>query len=59
MSVHLSASNNLAVTGRIFMKSDIWVFLKNWYRKLKADKNNTHFPWIPTYIYDTISVSSF
>ena len=29
MSVRLSARNNSAPTGRIFMKFDIWVFFEN------------------------------
>jgi len=35
MSVHLSAWNNSAFIGRIFMKSDIWGFFENPSRKFK------------------------
>ena len=41
MSVHLSARNNSAPTGRIFMKFDIWVFFANLWRKFKFHQNLT------------------
>ena len=44
MYVRLSAWENSAPTGRIFLKLDIWVFLKKAVEKiqvqLKSDKNN-------------------
>jgi len=39
--VHLSAKNNSALTGRIFVKSDIWVFHENPSRKIKFHENLT------------------
>jgi len=39
ISVGLSAWNNSAPTGRIFMKFDIWVFFENLSRKLKFNLN--------------------
>jgi len=41
MSVRLCAWNNSVPTGRVFMKSDIWVFLENVSRKFKFHKNMT------------------
>ena len=35
LAVRPSACNNAALTGRIFMKFDIWVFFKNLSRKFK------------------------
>jgi hypothetical protein len=35
LSVHLFVLNSLAPTWQIFMKFDIWVFLKNILRKFK------------------------
>ena len=40
-SVCLSAWNNSAPTGRIFMKSDVWVFLENLSREFKFNWNMT------------------
>jgi hypothetical protein len=61
-SVRLSAWNNSASTGRIFIEFDIWVFFENLSRKfqfpLKSDKNNGYFTWRLTYIYDNISLNS-
>jgi hypothetical protein len=39
MSVRLSAWNNSAPTGQIFMKFDIWVFFENMSRKFKLNQN--------------------
>jgi len=39
MSVRLCAWNNSVPTGRVFMKSDIWVFLENVSKKFKFHKN--------------------
>ena len=51
----LSAWNNSAPTGRIFMKFDIWVFCEKTVEKiqdsLKSDNNNRHFTWSPTFNY--------
>jgi hypothetical protein len=62
MSVSLSAWNNSAPTGRIFLKFDIWVFFENISRKfpvlLKSGKNNEYIIWRPMSIYDNISLSS-
>ena len=41
MSICLSAWNNSAPTGRIFMKFDIWVFFENLSRKLQFHYNLT------------------
>ena len=41
MSLRLSARNNLAPTGRIFMKLDIWVFFENLSRKYKFHFSRT------------------
>ena len=40
-SVHLSAWNNSAPTGRIFMKFDIGLFFENLLRKVKFNYNQT------------------
>jgi len=40
-SVRLSAWNNLAPTGQIFVKFEIWVFFENLSRKFKFDWNLT------------------
>jgi hypothetical protein len=59
---YLSAWNNSAPTGRIFIKFDTWIFLRKSVEKiqvwLKFDKNNGHFTWKPMYIYDTTLNSS-
>jgi hypothetical protein len=56
LSVCLSAWNNSAPTGRIFMEFDIWVFFEKSLKKiqvsLKSDKNNGKLTWRPMYIYD-------
>jgi hypothetical protein len=58
-----SAWNNLAPTGRIFMKFNVLIFSENLSSKkifsLKLDKNNGYCTWIPMYIFDSISLSSF
>jgi len=41
ISVRLSAWNNSASTGRIFMKFDIWLFSENLPRKFKVYQNLT------------------
>ena len=41
MSVWLSTRNNSAPPGRIFMKSDIWIFFEKVSRKFKFDQNLT------------------
>jgi len=41
MSVRLSAWNNSALTGRIFIKFDIWIFFENFERKFKFHSNRT------------------
>jgi hypothetical protein len=59
------AWNNSSLTGRIFIKFDIWVFF--FFRKpvdkievsLNSDKNNGYFTWRPMYIYDNICPSPF
>jgi len=52
--------NNSAPTGRIFMKYDIWVFLKKNYREnlsvIKCDKNYGYVTCRPVYIVDRISL---
>jgi len=40
-SVRPSAWNNSALTGRIFMKFDVWVFFENLWRKFKFHYNLT------------------
>ena len=53
-----------ALTGRIFMKFDIWTFSEKLSRKfkfsLKSDKNNGYFTWRPIYVCvcDHISLNS-
>jgi len=52
----LYAWNNLAPTGRIFMKCDIWVFFENLDKilvPLKSDKNSVYFKWRLQYIYNS------
>jgi len=54
LSVLLSAWNNSAPTGRIFMKFDTWEFFLNSAQKIqiswKSEKNNGWFTWRPIYI---------
>jgi len=56
-----SASDNSAITGRIFMKFDILVFfektVENIQVTLKYNKNNGYFTWMPMYICDNTSIS--
>ena len=57
MSIGLSAWNNSASTGRIFMKFGICVLFENLLRKfisLKFDKNDGYFTQRPIYIFDHI-----
>ena len=58
MSVCPSSWNNSTSTGRIFMKVDIWVFLKKsvWEIQvsLKSDKNNRYFTWRSIHIFDKV-----
>jgi len=58
----LSAWNNSAPTGWIFMKYDIWSLCKNPSSKiqvsLKSDKSNWYFTWRPTYIYNSTLLNS-
>ena len=62
MSVCLSAWNNSAPTGRIFMKFGIWGFFRktvqNIHVSLKYYKNNGYFTWRPIYIFGRISLIS-
>jgi hypothetical protein len=62
MYVRPSACNVLALTGRIFMKFDIWIFFEKLSRKiqvlLKSDNNIGYFTWIPKHISNHISVIS-
>jgi len=62
-SVRPSAKNNSALTGRIFMKFDVWWFFEKSVEKiqfsLKSNKNNGYFTWRPTYICDHMSFLSF
>ena len=61
MSVSLSALNNSAPTGRIFMKFGVWNFSITYLKSqvsLKSNKNNGYFTWRPAYIYDTIPLNS-
>ena len=62
MSVHLSAWNNSAPTGRMFMKFRIWIFFWKSVEKIqvsfKSDKNNEFFTWKHAYVYDNISLNS-
>jgi hypothetical protein len=59
MFVCLSARNNSAPTGRIFI---IFEYFSKIYREnssfKKPDKNNDYLTWRPIYIYDHISLSS-
>jgi hypothetical protein len=65
-SSYLSAcppvSDNSAPTGRIFMKSDTWVFVENLPRKiqvsLQSHNNNGYHTWRPIQIFDHISLNS-
>ena len=53
MSDRLPARNNLALSGRIFLKFDIWVFSQSLSRKLvslKPIKNNGQFTRRPSYL---------
>jgi len=59
MSACPSARNNSAPTERIFLKFGIWALKKIRRRtevSLKCDKNNRHFSWRPTTIYDNTSL---
>jgi len=62
LSVLQFASNNVAPTGRILMKFDIWGFFENHLRESKiwskCHKNNRYYTWRPVYIYDNISLIS-
>jgi len=54
MSVRLSAWNNLAATGRIFVKLYTWRFFETVQKiqvSLKPDKNNGYFTRRPIYIF--------
>ena len=57
-----SVCMELAATGRIFMKFDIWVFSEYLSKKnrvsLKSDKNNAYFAWRPIDICNSISLNS-
>ena len=60
VNVLLSAWNNSAPTGRIFMKFDIWVFSETLSRKtrfIKSSKNNVYCTRRPAHIYDHFSLS--
>ena len=63
MSVHLSAWNNSAPTGRMFMKFRIWIFFWKSVEKIqvsfKSDKNNEYFTWRLIYILDHMSLKYF
>jgi hypothetical protein len=52
----LSAWNNSAPIGQVFMKHDVWVFFENVLRKFmfKSDKNNGCITWKWMYILDNI-----
>jgi hypothetical protein len=55
-SVRQSACISSAVIGRIFLKLNIWVFLKNLSTvqiPLNTEKNTGHFMWRPVYIFET------
>ena len=61
-SVRLSVRYNPAPTGRIFMKFDIWVFLKNLSRKIsfiKIGQEQGVHAWRPMYITIHISLNSY
>ena len=60
-TVYLSAWNNSALTGRIFMKFELSIFRKpveNIHYWLNSEKNNRHFTWRSMYIYDNMSLNS-
>jgi hypothetical protein len=62
LSIYPSECNYSAPTGWIFMKFDIWVFLKNMSKNqisFKSDKNNRYSLWRCMYMYDSISLHSF
>jgi hypothetical protein len=51
----VSAGNDAAPIGRIFMKFYLSIFFKSVEKiqvSLKSDKNNGYFTWKPMYIYD-------
>jgi hypothetical protein len=60
LPVCLSTWNNLAPSGRIFMKLDIWLFFRKSVQKIQVslnpDKNIGYFKWRPIYFYDHIWV---
>jgi len=60
--VCLSAWNYSAPTGQIFMKFDIWAFLRKSVEKiqvsLKSDKKNGYFTWRQIYIFNHILIKS-
>ena len=60
--VRLSARDNSAPTGRIFMKLDIWDFFRKSVEKiqmsLKSDKNKEYFTWMRFDIFDDIALNS-
>ena len=62
LSVCPFAWKNTAVTGRIFMKFDIWTFFRKPVAKiqvsLKSDKNGEYFTRKNSYIYDNSSLNS-
>ena len=59
MSVRPSAWRNLAPTGQIFMKFDIfWKSVQKIQVSLKSDNNNGYFTWSHGYIYDTTTLNS-
>ena len=60
MSVPPSVWDNSAPSGRVYMKSDISIFLKNLSRKgfIEIDRNNAHFIRILAYIFDSMSLNS-
>ena len=54
MSVRLSAWNNSASTGRIYVKFGIWIFFENIEKiqvSLKSDKNESYFTWRSIHIF--------
>jgi hypothetical protein len=63
LSLRLSAWENSAPTGRIFMKLYIWVYFQNLSRKiqdsLQSDQNTLYFPWRLIYIFDHYWFGSF
>lgn len=53
-SIHLSKCDNTALTGRNFMKFNIWWHSENLSRKfvsIISDKNLEYFTWRPLYLY--------